>query len=120
MSDTLQSQAAQAIREHTDQLLREEVIGGDSLFAAVECIMLEVADSPVLMYRGERLEDAAEVVGRTRGGDYLVRWKTLEPRVVSPKGLRIMRARYLLTLNAERRPRMEAWLRRVRGEEPAP
>lgn len=89
-------------REH-----EEEVIGGTSIADALDAVDLSIAHTPVICVRGEPESQAANVIGRTHGGDYFVDHPLYQSTPVSPDVLRVMRARYLLTMN-ERRARQYA------------
>ena len=71
----------------------------------LERVDLDVAYSPVLAVRGERLEDAVEVV-KTLGDKYLVRHPLCnEP--VSADVLKVMRLRWLLARDVIAKEKMK-------------
>ena len=110
----------------TDALYNHPEIGpilraGDALeaevMAAVPAVDLDIAYSPVLMNRGDTLEDARDVGYKAAGGIYVFK----EPfRKVTAEELKVMRARYLIVRGKAMQPHIDRMFgknRDVLGEE---
>ncbi len=82
--------------KETDEIERETA-------RAVECVMLDIAFSPVLPNPGNTLEQAVEVAYKGEDGRYVLEGSPL--RVVTEGELKVMRARYLITNGREMQKR---------------
>ncbi len=81
--------------------LRERDALEQEVMDAVECVMLDVAFSPVLLQPGDGTVDAVEIAYKAGGGKYVIK----EPyRVLSTEETKIARARYLVTKGKEMEP----------------
>lgn len=114
MSD--QSSLVEVLRGLVDKELAAEVIDGDSIADVLDFVDLDIADSPVIVIRGQGESQAATVVGRTHGGDYIIEHPPGGREIVPPGSLRIMRARYLLTSKARQRREMAGFFQRTAAE----
>jgi hypothetical protein len=102
------------LNAHIEKMEAEdpEIIGGTNIKDVLFAVDLSVAFSPVIPLRGDTdWRNATEVV-ETQGGEYILVNCSAYRHPVSATELTRMRARYILTRNAELGPRLEAMFRR--------
>lgn len=101
----MQSEIAKALQDHLNAILAEEGITPELL----ECVMLEVAYSPVITHAGGTLDSAAAVRPWGFYPDGVLPDKfEVRGDVVDRETLKVMRLRYLLARDAHDGPQVEA------------
>jgi hypothetical protein len=97
MSETIDS-ALKAVQKMLDEKLQSEVIGGVKLADVIDCIELDIADSPVMPFAHDTTSGYIPEVVETRktiGGSYILMHDAFTSPV-SADSLKVMRGRFLL------------------------